>query len=337
MSDLNRVRNVLLAILTTVIVAAALRASYPVTMPLAVAFVIVAAVWPVKPWLDKILPSSLSYIGTILVLIVIVALFIIAVYYSTAEIVQAFSQNERQLTDVFDRLRAWLERLGVSGLGGDSGSAELIAIGKAVLANAYTVLAYLGLIGIFVIFGLPEIPSFRIKIREILDAADRRTTLAATDEIGEKIRAYLGVTTVMSLLTGLAVGLWAFVLGIDLALVWGIVNFLLNYVPVIGNLIGIIPPSLYALLQFQNGTMAIIAFVGFAVIQIVISNFIYPLFQGRSLSLSPLVIVVALTFWGWVWGVAGALIAVPLTTIIVIVCEQFGSTRWIARLLSGSK
>ena len=80
--------------------------------------------------------------------------------------------------------------------------------------------------------------------------------------------------------------------------------------------------------------MAVVAFVGFSVIQVVISNFVYPTLQGRSLSLSPIAIVVALAFWGWVWGIAGGLIAVPLTVAIVIVCEHFESTRWVAVLVS---
>ena len=78
-------------------------------------------------------------------------------------------------------------------------------------------------------------------------------------------------------------------------------------------------------------------FAGYAVLQIVISNFVYPMLQGRSLSLPPVAVVVALAFWSWVWGIAGALIAVPLTVTLVIVCQHFPSTQWIARLLAGGR
>ena len=203
-----------------------------------------------------------------------------------------------------------------------------------MLANAYTVLVYLGFIAVLVILGLPEVPALRTKFRYYLGAAERRELVAAVDEIAEKVRQYLGVTTLTSLMTGVASGLWALVVGLDLALVWGVLNFLLNYIPVIGNIVGIVPPSLYALIQFQTLTWPLIVFVGFAVIQIVISNFVYPTLQGRSLSLSPVAILVALTFWSWVWGIAGALIAVPLTAALVIICEHFRSTAWIAKLLS---
>jgi len=135
-------------------------------------------------------------------------------------------------------------------------------------------------------------------------------------------------------MTGIASALWPLLLGLDLALVWGVLNFLLNYIPVIGNLLGILPPTLYAIIQFGDWTMPALVFAGFCVIQITISNFIYPLLQARSLALSPVAVVLALAFWGWVWGIAGALVAVPLTAAFVIACEHFASTAWVARLLT---
>jgi predicted PurR-regulated permease PerM len=117
-------------------------------------------------------------------------------------------------------------------------------------------------------------------------------------------------------------------------LVWGILNFLLNFVPVIGNIVGIVPPVLFAFVQFGGWQMPALVLVGFVILQLSISNVVYPLLQGKQLSLSPLAIIVAMTFWSWVWGIAGALIAVPLTAAIVIICGQFDRSRWIGKLLS---
>ena len=77
-----------------------------------------------------------------------------------------------------------------------------------------------------------------------------------------------------------------------------------------------------------------VLFVALAVLQLVISNLVYPLLQGRQLAISPLVIVLAMAFWAWMWGIAGALIAIPLTAAIIIVCEQFDRTRWFAELIT---
>jgi predicted PurR-regulated permease PerM len=123
-----------------------------------------------------------------------------------------------------------------------------------------------------------------------LHASHRQELLETVDEIAGKIRRYLGVTVLTSMITGIASALWAYVVGLELALVWGILNFLLNFIPIIGNVIGIIPPNLYAVIQFQSLTMSLIVFLGFVALQIVISNFVYPTLQGCSLSLSPVAI-----------------------------------------------
>jgi predicted PurR-regulated permease PerM len=222
---------------------------------------------------------------------------------------------------------------GFEGFGGQRVYAQLIELGQILLENTYTVLVYIAFIAILVVFVLPEVLAFREKLRVTLDA-ERHGFLETIDEIAVKVRQYLGVTAVTSLITGVTSALWALVLGLDLALVWGALNFLLNFVPIIGNIIGTVLPSIYAVIQFQSLAISLIAFAGFAILQIITSSFVYPALQGRSLSLSPAAIVVALAFWGWVWGIAGTLIAVPLTVAIVIVCQHFHSTKWIAHLLS---
>jgi AI-2 transport protein TqsA len=331
------IRNRLLAVLAFVLVVAGLRASYPVTMPLAVAAVIIAASWPIKPWLDRMLPSSLSYVGTVLALLLISAAFLAGIYFSAAQIVRAFVGNQDRFRSLYDSLSSWASGHGLQIFSGQDGYSQLVGIAEGLLSTSYTTAAYLGFIAVLVILGLPEVPVLHGKIRGELEAADRREVIEAVDEIAEKIRQYIGVTTLASLITGAASAVWALTVGLDLAMAWGALNFLLNYVPVIGNIIGILPPSLYALIQFDSWTMRIVVFVGYAVLQIAISNFVYPMLQGRSLSLSPVAVVAALTFWGWVWGIAGALIAVPLTVALVIVCQHFRSTKWIATVLSAAK
>ena len=149
-----------------------------------------------------------------------------------------------------------------------------------------------------------------------------------------QIRRYLGTTLATIILTGIASSLWSWMTGLELVLVWGILNFLLNFVPVIGNIVGIVPPVLFAFIQFGGWQMPLLVFAGFVVLQMTISNVVYPILQGKQLSLSPLAIIVAMTFWSWVWGIAGALIAMPLTAAVVMICGQFDRSRWIAKLLS---
>lgn len=331
-----KVSTACLVLIAAVLVPFALRAAYPITMPIAVAAVIIAAVWPIEARLRRTLPPRASTFGTILILLAVALGFIAAVYVSAAQVVRAFAENWTQFEGAYEAATVWADGWGLP-LGGKEGYARLIGVAQRLLGNAYTISVYLAFIALLVVLGLPEVPALQRKLREALGAEERREVMQTVEEIAGKVRDYLGTTTLTSLITGAASALWALAIGLDLALVWGTLNFLLNYIPVVGNLVGIVPPTLYALIQFPNSLLPIIVFIGFGTIQITVSNFLYPVLQGRNLSLSPIAIVVALAAWGWVWGVAGMLVAVPLTAALVIVCEHFPSTRWIAVLLSNRR
>jgi predicted PurR-regulated permease PerM len=205
---------------------------------------------------------------------------------------------------------------------------------QMLASGVYAFVTYVGFIGIVVMLGLPEVPRLRRKLYEMFEGGARRDMLEVGEKISGQIRRYLGTTLATSILTGVASSLWSWMTGLELVLVWGILNFLLNFVPVIGKIVGIVPPVLFAFIQFGGWQMPLLVFAGFVVLQMTISNVVYPILQGKQLSLSPLAIIVAMTFWSWVWGIAGALIAVPLTAAIVMICAQFDRSRWIAKLLS---
>jgi len=332
---INTVRNRMLAFIATILAVAALRASYPVTMPLTASVLLIAAVWPVKLWLDRLIPWA-SYIGASLILLFVLGLFFATLYFSAAQVVHAFGDNWGQLEVAYQAIMRWLNRWGIEGLELEERS-RLIGVGQEVFSNASTILIYLGFIALLVMFGLREVDAMSKKIGREFGQGERREIARTIDEIAKRIRQYLGITLLTSLITGIATALWAFTIGLDLPLVWGILNFLLNFVPVLGNFVGIAPPTLYALMQFKSLSGTLLTLAGFSVIQIVISNFVCPLLQERGLSLSPIAVIVALTFWSWLWGFAGALIAIPLTVSLTIVCSQFENTRWIAVFLSSPK
>lgn len=334
MPDRDAIRNRLLALIAVLLVVAGLKWSAPFSMPVAVAVFIVASAWPIKAGLDRVLPPALGTLGTVLALLLILAAFVGAIYFSAVQAVAAFTRNQDRFHALYERVTSWLQDRGASGFDGDLWD-RLVALTGTVVPTVYTGLGYLLLIAVLVILGLPEAPALRRKLGGELDREDRRDAIEAVERIAGQFRHYIGLTTLTSLITGASCALWAVVMGLDLALVWGMLNFVLNYVPVLGNIVGILPPSLYALIQFESRTAALVTFLGFAAIQFAISNFLYPILQGRGLSLSPAAIIVALAFWSWVWGLVGALVAVPMTAAVVIACRHFRSTRWVSELLSG--
>ena len=131
-------------------------------------------------------------------------------------------------------------------------------------------------------------------------------------------------------------GLWLWLLGVDFAVLWGLLFFLLNYVPNIGSLIAGIPPTILAFMQLGLG-WAMLAVAGLLAIDQVIGNYLDPRLQGRTLNISSLVVLISVILWGWIWGVVGTLLAVPMTVLIISVCERVPALQPVAILLQGGR
>ncbi|MGF1553613.1 MAG: AI-2E family transporter [Paracoccaceae bacterium] len=324
-------RNRLLAVLVVVAVVASLRASYPVSMPIAATVFVIAAVWPIKPFLDRLLPGPLSETLTLLVLAVLSASVILGVYLALLNLVETFSGRQEEFSALGERYQRLAERYSLPDLDTQASYERFVSLAHSIAGTAYSALGYVGLITILVILGLPEVANLRQRLAARFSEESRDAIGESVLLIAQHFRSYLMVTVITSALTGLASFGWSRAMGLDLAATWGLLNFLLNFVPVVGNLIGIVPPTLYALVQFDDPRTALLVLGGFIAIQVTISNFVYPFLQGKGLALPSVAIVASLTFWSWVWGIAGALLAVPLTSALIVVLGRFESTAWAAR------
>ena len=161
-----------------------------------------------------------------------------------------------------------------------------------------------------------------------------RSLIDSAEAISSKYQSYLWACTVAAILQGLSVWLFSLAMGLDFAFVWGLLAFLLNYIPTVGSALAVLPPTLFALIQFNGLGRPLAVFLGMALLQLLFGNYIDPIIQGRYVSLSPVVVLISIVFWGWVWGVSGALLGVPITLGIVIAADHFPNTRWIARMLA---
>jgi AI-2 transport protein TqsA len=186
------------------------------------------------------------------------------------------------------------------------------------------------LILMIVIFMLIEASSLPVKLHTIF--GHEENSLENFDKFINTVKQYMAIKTWVSLLTGLAVFIWLVILGVDYAVLWGLLAFFLNYVPNIGSIIAAIPAVLLALIQF-GFVKSIIVASGFVVINLLVGNVIEPRFMGRGLGLSTLVVFLSLIFWGWVLGPVGMLLSVPLTMTAKIALDSREETRWIAILL----
>ena len=182
------------------------------------------------------------------------------------------------------------------------------------------------LVAIFILLEGSALPDKVSRLPGFSSAAWARLSQIVAD-----LRRYMFLKTVMSLLTGALVALWLLLLGVDFAILLGMLAFALNYIPVIGSIVAALPGILLAFIEFGLGTGVITA-VGYVVINVGIENGIEPRYLGNGLGLSPLVVIVSVLFWGWVLGPMGMLLSVPLTMSLKIALESDEGTRWLAVL-----
>jgi len=167
-----------------------------------------------------------------------------------------------------------------------------------------------------------------------LQAADRDEAVEIFSRIREGVEKYLWVQTVTGFIIAVACWLVMVAVGLEQAVFWAFFIFLTGYIPVIGPAAGTILPAVFALVQFQGYGPAIIVFGGTQAITFIVGNFIYPRMQGQSLNLDPLAVLLALAFWGLLWGLPGAFLATPLLVATMVLLAQFDGSRWIAVLIS---
>jgi predicted PurR-regulated permease PerM len=186
---------------------------------------------------------------------------------------------------------------------------------------------------LFMAFILAERDSFINRIKQ-LGEKKAAPVLESLQQINDSVKQYLGLKTLISFLTGTLVTVVLTLAGVDFALLWGALTFVLNFIPNIGSIIATLPPI--AITLFQSGSIGKTLIIGVLLvsIQFTVGNILEPKFMGRGLNLSPLVVLFSLIFWGWLWGIPGMLLAVPLTGAIRIAMEQVDATKTVAVLIS---
>lgn len=197
-------------------------------------------------------------------------------------------------------------------------------------SNALFILIYLGFI-------IAARRMFERKMVAIASSREgRKEAFAAFLRIRDGVEQYLWVQTVTGLIIAAASWMVMAVVGLENALFWAFLIFIASYIPIIGGAIGILAPPIFALVQFEAYWPAIVLLAVLQAIQFVVGNVILPRMQGDSLNIDPVAVLLALAFWGKIWGAAGMFLSTPLTVMAMIILAQFDSSRWLAVLLSAN-
>jgi AI-2 transport protein TqsA len=215
---------------------------------------------------------------------------------------------------------------------------DVSALGSVVTSSAgsfFALLSNLLLVLLFMFFILAGSGDFIAKVQRIVSRHQSRAMATMLENIDRRMRQYLIAKTLISLLTGTVTTLTLLILGVDFALVWGFLTFLLNFIPTIGSIVAVFFPFLFSLLQFETFTIPLLVLIILSVLQNSIGNVLEPRFMAHSLDLSPLLVLVSLILWGWMWGIWGMVLSIPIMATIKIICENVETLAPVAALMSG--
>ena len=321
----------------SVLIFAALREAASVFVPATFALFIIAVVWPLQRTLQRVLPKPVALLLTLVTALIAVIFVVFLMSWGFTRLGQWAVANAGRFQDAYKRYAVWLDGHGVpaAGLIADTFDMRwLVWMAQGVTGQVRGLFSFMTVTLIFVMLGLLEVEVCCRNLLRIGREPDSRF-LAASAEIAGKMQTYMIIRTIMSAVTGIAVWAFASTVGLDLPLEWGVIAFAMNYIPFLGPLVATLFPSLFAILQFGSWEMPVAVFLCLNIVQFLSGSVIEPRLAGRALSVSPFLVLFAVFFWAFLWGIAGAFIGVPITIAALTLAARYDATRGISDLLSG--
>jgi predicted PurR-regulated permease PerM len=320
-----------------VIVVSGLKMAGPLLVPFLLAVFVAMIVSPLLNWLKNFrIPSGVAILLVVILILLVGFVMAAVIGSSITEFRRDIPIYSAKLSAMSEAVQQWLM---VRGIEIDAqqwqNSFDPGAVMKLVgstLASFGNVMTNAVMILLTVIFILAENMGFGEKLRL---ARGNEVSQEWLTKFSDSVHSYLAIKAAISLLTGLIIFSWLWILGVDYAILWGLLAFMLNFIPTVGSFIAAVPAVLLALVQL--GILhAGLTLGGFVLVNLVMGNVIEPRWMGRGLNLSPLVVFVSLVLWGWVLGPVGMLLSIPLTIMIKIALENQPESRWISIMLGGA-
>ena len=307
--------------------------------PLIVALLLWFIIIEVRSFLSRFKVKGRSLPKFILTLVSTLIVFFI--FYLSIDIVVT---NIEKLAANFDHysknIIASLEQLkgllGIENLG-DNIQEQKQAIVKSAANAAASLASFIGsmlMVLFYVIFILLEEANFKKKIEKMYHLSEGNNLQRTWKSIHALMHDYMSIKMLTSFITGLLSFFVLLFLGIELPALWAFIIFILNFIPSIGSIIATAFPVLFSYVQYADIKQTVSVFIGILAIQVLVGNVLEPKLMGNKLNLSPLVVIIGLVFWGFIWGVMGMLLSVPIMASLMIVFSQFRGTRRLAIFLS---
>jgi predicted PurR-regulated permease PerM len=330
----------MLAVCTAILVAGALYLGRAIFAPVAFALFALAIVWPLQGALQAKIPKFVALVFTLLLTLIVFAMLGLAIAWGSSQVGHWLLSNVDRFQFVYTKASEWLEGHGifVTGMIADRFDVMwLVRFVQQVAARLNSMIGFALLAFAFTILGLMEANHFDRRIKKLEGQHSNLKLSQAAERIARQFRKYILIRSLASILTGFVTFCFALLVGLELALAWGVISFVLNYIPFLGPLVAVVLATLFAAAQFESWQMALIVLAGLSVTQFSIGSYLEPLLAGATLAISPFLVLFAVFFWSLLWGIPGAFIGVPLTIAFITICEQYASSRWMATLMSNSR
>ena len=335
----NKVVTASLLIIVVFLIGVLLRLAKPVLFPFFLAIFLSFILYPVLDFLTKIkMPRVISIIFILLFTFFILYL-LGSLFYSTgksfaAEFPKYGEKMNSILTSIFERLN--LPQLKIETIDW-AGEFDLDRMGRIIGSSLGPFLSFMSnlfLVLIFLVFILAGRGRVKQKIQKYLDQKRAEKANIVINNIDRQVQRYLVIKTVVSFFTGVFALIVLLFFGVDFAIIFGFLTFLLNYIPNIGSFIATALPFTIAVFQFETLWPAFWILVILTSVQLIMANVVEPRLMGHGLGLSPLVVLFFLFFWGWLWGLPGMILAVPIAAIIKIVFDNIPGFQFVAAFMS---
>lgn len=337
-----------------IIVIAGLKTAQTFFLPILIAAFVATISYPLLNFLqNKRVPSPLAVILTVAVDFIFLAALAVLAITLIGDLQEKWnskysSEFSSQIRDVSTSLASTLKDYGVADAQKKIDEAvnnnlanlqnirfeKIWDFGTNILEHIVGFFGASILILILLIFMLSEARMFGRRLEAISLA--RGPNLAKILNATKDIQRFLAIKTAVSLATGLLAGLLCWAVGLDFYILWGILAFFLNFIPVIGSIVAGVPPTILALLV-SGFSDALLVAGGYLLINNFLGNFLEPMLVGRRFGISTLVVVISVVFWGWLWGPIGMLLAVPLTMVLKVILENSDEFRWIGVAISAEQ
>jgi AI-2 transport protein TqsA len=325
----------LTVIFTVVLTSSALYFGRVVLEPIAFVLFAMALVEPLQKAAEGRFGKGLAITITIILTLVVLSLLVGAIVWSVSDIIHWGLANLERFQSLYKRTTQWLQEHDLFVVDLESlGSFSFAGVLKAVAGYVNYLIGFALVVFLFLAFGLAEMDEFKLKVIALDKEVSGWSLLETVGEIARRIRKYMLIRTLASVATGVAVFIFTLSVGLELAVAWGVISFVLNYIPYVGSLIAVVLPVIFATAQFESWQMAAFVFGSLYLIQFVIGSYLEPILTGNALSISPFVMLLAFLAWDFLWGMPGAFIGLPVTIALFTIWQRSPSTRWIANLMS---